>query len=124
MKKCLTVTLLLEKKQQNDIFPVFLIIFVHVSDCLLVPVCRDRNYDTIVWDGDCSRLKAHYAGFAEETTCVCRKKLRVNGVESKLTGTLYQATGKSPSCLYDYREIGNLKFFSWLNLKVCLEVFA
>ena len=33
------------------------------------------------------------------------QKLRVNGIESELTGTLYQATGKSPSCLYDYREI-------------------
>ena len=92
-----------------------------MSDCLLVPVRRDRNYDTIVWDGDCSRLKANYAGFAEERTCVCRKKLRVNRIESELTGTLYQATGKSPSCLYDYREIGNVKFLSagsiWRSVK-------
>ena len=79
-----------------------------MSDCVLITVRRARNYDTIVWDGDCSRLKANYAGFAEERTCVCRKKIKVNEIESELTGTLYQTTGAFPICLYDYREIGNV----------------
>ena len=79
-----------------------------MSDCVLIPVRRDINYDTIVWDGDCSRLKANLAAFAEERTCVCRKKLEVNGIESEITGTLYQTTGAFPTCLYDYRETGNV----------------
>ena len=99
------------------------IIFVHASDCLLISVRRARNYDTIFWDGDCSRLNANYAGFAEERTCVCRKKLKVNGIESELTGTLYQTKAGTPTCLYNYREIGNVPFFNHFNWKVFFRNF-
>ena len=88
------------------------VIFVHMSDCVLIPVRRETSYDTIVWNGDCSRLNANFAAFAEERSCVCRKKLKVNGIESELTGTLYQTTGAFPTCLYDYRETGNVRFLS------------
>ena len=81
-----------------------------MSDCVLIPVRRDINYDTTVWDGDCNRLKATFAAFAEERTCVCRKKLKINGIESELTGTLYQTKTGFPTCLYDDRETGNLSF--------------
>ena len=91
---------------------VFQVIFFHVSDCILLPVRRARNHDTVVWSGDCSRLNANYAGFGEERTCVCHKKLKVNGIKSEIKGTLLQTTGASPTCLYDYREIGNVTFMS------------
>ena len=92
--------------------PVLHVIFVHLSDCVLITVRRETNYDTIVWDGDCRRFNANYAGFANERTCVCRKKLKVNEIESEITGLLYQATGAFPTCLYDYREIANVTFLS------------
>ena len=98
----------MERQNCRMIFAFVLqVIFVHMSDCVLIPVRRDINYDTIVWDGDCSRLKATFAAFAEERTCVCRKKLKVNGIESELTGTLYQTKTGFPTCLYDDRETGN-----------------
>ena len=85
------------------------VVFVYVSDCVLITVRRETNYDTIVWDGDCSRLNANYAGFANERTCVCHKKLKVNKIETELKGTLYQTARAFPTCIYDYREIGNVK---------------
>lgn len=93
-------------------FLVLHVIFVHVSDCVLITVRRDVYYHTVVWDGDCSRLNANYAGFANERTCVCRKKLKVNEIESELKGILYQTTKGFPTCLYDYRETGTVTFLS------------
>ena len=101
------------------------VIFVPMSDCVLIPVRRDINYDTIVWNGDCSRLKATFTAFSEEKTCVCLKKLEVNGIESELRGTLYQTTGAFPICLYGYRETGNVRFLSTtLIWKPFPELFA
>ena len=93
-------------------FLVLHVIFVYVSDCVLITVRRDTNYDTVVGEGDCSRLNGHYAGFANERTCVCRKKLKVNEIKSEIKGILHQNTSGFPTCLYDYREIGNVTFLS------------
>ena len=47
--------------------------FVFMSDCAMITVRRKTSYDTIVWDGDCSRLNANHAGFANERTAFVTK---------------------------------------------------
>lgn len=69
-------------------------------------VRREQNYDTIVWDGECSRINANTVIFGGEKTCVCKKRFNVNGVKTELNGFFYQNTDDVPACLYDYRETG------------------
>lgn len=74
------------------------------SDDILVR--REQDYDTVVWDGECSRINANTIIFGDEKTCVCKKRFDVNGIQTELNGFFYQNTDGIPACLYDYRETG------------------
>ena len=87
-----------------------------------VRVRREKKYDTIFWDGDCSKFKASFAGFGEERTCICQKRVNANGKWEELDGTFYQNLDASPNCLYDYRETGNSAIYlSHLHLEVIFK---
>ena len=81
-------------------------IFVSLTVSTDILVRREKNYDNIVWDGDCSKLRASYAVYGAEKLCVCNKKLDVNGIKSELNGFFYQTMTGSLTCLYDQRETG------------------
>ena len=82
------------------------LIFVSLTVSIDILVRREKNYDTIVWDGDCSKLRASYAAFDREKLCICKEKLNVNGIKSELNGFFYQTVDGSLTCLYDQRETG------------------
>lgn len=71
-----------------------------------IHVRREKNSDTIFWNGDCHKLEARHSMLGEEKVCICQKRINVNGRTSILGGTFYQNMGSSPNCLYNYREIG------------------
>ena len=66
-------------------------------------VRREQNYDTVVWDGDCSRINANYTG----KTCICQKTIIANEIRTELPGFFYPSADGFGTCLYDYRETGN-----------------
>lgn len=74
-------------------------------------VRREKYYDTIVWDGKCSRINANTVIFGDEKTCICKKRFDVNGIKTELNGFFYQNTDGRSACVYDYRETGEKKVF-------------
>ena len=95
-----------EKKHfKNDLLVLlFIPPFLTVSTNILVR--REKNCDTIVWDGDCSKLRASYATFGSEKLCVCNKKINMNGIKSELHGFFYQTMDGSLTFLFDQSETG------------------
>lgn len=69
-------------------------------------VKREQNYDTVVWDGDCSRINANYKKFETEKTCICQKIIKANEIRTELPGFFYPSADGFGTCLYDYRETG------------------
>ena len=71
-----------------------------------IRVIREKNYDTIIWDGDCRKINADNST-VNKNACICKKKLEQNGVTSEIHGFFYQIDVHSfPTCLYDFRETG------------------
>ena len=68
-------------------------------------VKRELNYDTVVWDGDCSRINANYS-MTETKTCICQKIITANEIRTELPGFFYPSAHGFGTCLYDYRETG------------------
>ena len=72
-------------------------------------VKREQNYDTVVWDGDCSRINANYK--SNEKTCICQKIITENKIRTELPGFFYPSADGFGICLYDYRETGLFAIF-------------
>ena len=83
---------------------LFILPFLTVSTEIIVSI--EKNYDTIVCYGDCSKLRASYATFGSEKLCVCNKKINMNGIKSELHGFYYQTMDGSLTFLFDQRETG------------------
>lgn len=98
--------MLANNKQKMILILILLITLVPLirSDDILVR--REQDYDTIVWDGECSRINANTVVFDKEKTCVCKKRFDVNEIKTELHGFFYQNEDDVPACLYDYRETG------------------
>ena len=90
---------------------VLLITFAPLRASNDILVRREKYYDTIVWDGECSRINANTVIFGDKKTCVCKKRFNVNKIKTELHGFFYQNTDGVPACLYDYRETGKWKVF-------------
>lgn len=78
---------------------------------------REQNYDTVVWDGDCSRINANDRMIGTEKTCICQKIITANEIRTELPGFFYSSADGFGTCLYDYRETGqfaiSLIIFLW-----------
>ena len=107
-----TSSYLTEVAEKKMILLALPFIFVSLTVSIDILVRREENYGTIVWDGDCSKLRASYAAFDREKLCICKKKLNVNGIKSELNGFFYQTVDGSLTCLYDQRETGKWNVFT------------
>lgn len=95
---------------------LFILVTLTTSTNILVE--RGKNYDTIVWDGDCYRIEANYVRYGNKKMCVCKKKLKVHDITTEIHGFFYQTADHSPTCLYDLRETGkSMLYFNYLDLE-------
>ena len=82
--------------------------FVLLAASTDILVIREKNYDTVVWDGDCHKIQANNYTFGGKKACICKKNLEANGLTSEIGGFFYQTGDHLPTCLYDFRETGKL----------------
>ena len=61
--------------------------------------------DSVSWDGDCGKIDGDQVIY-EKKFCDCRKRIKMNGIETILNGTLYPSNTGFLKCSYYYRETG------------------
>ena len=62
--------------------------------------------DSVSWDGDCDKIDGDQVKFFRNKFCDCRKRIKMNGIETILNGTLYPSNNGFLKCSYYYRETG------------------
>ena len=90
---------------------IFVIAFFPFSTAknIVIERGKHKDFDRIIWDGDCNKINGVSFMFAEEKICACRKRIKLNGVTTNLLGTLYPDGNGFVTCSYYYRESGKLK---------------
>ena len=97
-------------------------LLVPVTMAVSINVRRGEKSDIIFWRGDCRKLKAERTMLGEEKACICSKRINVDGRTLVLDRTFYQNMDVSPTCLYNFREIGQiLIYFNHLDSEVVLN---
>ena len=85
---------------------MFLVAFVPFTMSSMLEVWRGKQFDSVVWDGDCGKINGNKAEFHGKKICDCKKIIKVNGIETTLNGTLYPSNNGFLTCLYYYRQTG------------------
>ena len=67
---------------------------------------RQKDFDRIIWNGDCSKINGVSFASNEEKICACRKRIKMNGITTNIFGTLYPDNNGFVKCSYYYRESG------------------
>ena len=50
---------------------------------------RQKDFDKIIWNGDCSKINGDSFVSDEERICTCRKRIKMNDITTKIFGTIY-----------------------------------
>lgn len=85
---------------------MFLVVIVPFTISTELEVWRGKQFDSVVWDGDCGKINGDKAEFHEKKGCYCKKVIKMNGIVTTLNGTLYPSNNGFLTCLYYYRQTG------------------
>ena len=88
---------------------IFLIGFLPFTTSTEIVIERGRknkDFDRIIWDGDCNKINGVSFMSDEEKICACRKRIKMNGITTNLFGTLYPDDNGFVTCSYNYKESG------------------
>ena len=85
---------------------IFLVVIVPFTISTELEVWRRKQFDSVVWDGDCGKINGNKAEFYGKKSCDCKKKIKMNGIETTVNGTLYPGNNGFMTCLYYYRQTG------------------
>ena len=85
---------------------MFLVVIVPFTISSKLEVWRGKQFDSVVWDGDCGKINGNKAEFHGKKSCDCKKIIKVNGIERTLNGTLYPSNNGFLTCLYYYIQTG------------------
>ena len=85
---------------------IFLVVIVPFTISLELEVRRGKQFDSVVWDGDCRKINGYKAEFHGKKSCYCKKIIKMNGIVTTLNGTLYPSTNGFLTCLYYFRQTG------------------
>lgn len=85
---------------------IFLVVIVPFTISLELEVRRGKQFDSVVWDGDCRKINGHKAEFHGKKSCYCKKIIKMNGIVTTLNGTLYPSNNGFLTCLYYFRQTG------------------
>lgn len=50
---------------------------------------RQKDFDKIIWNGDCSKINGDSFVSDEERICTCQKRIKMNDITTKIFGTIY-----------------------------------
>ena len=50
---------------------------------------RQKDFDKIIWNGDCSKINGDSFVSDEERICTCRKRIKMNDITTNNFGTIY-----------------------------------
>ena len=87
---------------------IFLIAFFPftISKEIIIERGRQKDFDRIIWDGDCNKINGVSFMSDQEKICACRKRIKMNGITTNIFGTLYPDDDGFVTCSYNYRESG------------------
>ena len=85
---------------------IFLVVIVPFTISLELEVRRGKQFDSVVWDGDCRKINGYKAEFYGKKSCYCKKIIKMNGIVTTLNGTLYPSNNGFLTCLYYFRQTG------------------
>lgn len=85
---------------------IFLVVIVPFTISLELEVRRGKQFDSVVWDGDCRKINGYKAEFHGKKSCYCKKIIKMNGIVTTLNGTLYPSNNGFLTCLYYFRQTG------------------
>lgn len=80
------------------------VFFLPLVASVKVLVERGKDFDKIIWDGDCSTINAVYDTFDTEKFCECKERIIRYGIKTELYGALYPDGNGFVKCSYNYRE--------------------
>ena len=84
---------------------IFLVAAFPFTFSVTLQVWRAKQ-DSASWDGDCGKIDGDQVNFIRNKFCDCRKRIKINGIETILNGTFYPSNNGFLKCLYYYRETG------------------
>ena len=87
---------------------IFLMSFfpLTISMEIVIERGRQKDFDRIIWGGDCNKINGVSLMSDQEKICACRKRIKMNGITTNLFGTLYPDNDGFVTCSYNYRESG------------------
>ena len=85
---------------------IFLVVIVPFTISLELEVRRGKQFDSVVWNGDCRKINGYKAEFHGKKSCYCKKIIKMNGIVTTLNGTLYPSNNGFLTCLYYFRQTG------------------
>lgn len=85
---------------------IFLVVIVPFTISLELEVRRGKQFDSVVWDGDCRKINGYKAEFHGKKSCYCKNIIKMNGIVTTLNGTLYPSNNGFLTCLYYFRQTG------------------
>lgn len=77
---------------------ILIVAFISVVTSAEILVERRKDYDQILWDGDCSRINGIYATLNGTKMCVCKM--------SGLHGTIFPDDVGFVTCFYGHSKTG------------------
>ena len=85
---------------------MFLMAVVPFTISTELEIWRKKQFDSVIWDGDCGKINGNQAECLGDKCCQCKKIIKMNGIETILNGTPYPRNDGFLKCLYYYRETG------------------
>ena len=82
------------------------VFFLQLVASVKVLVERGKDFDKIIWDGDCRTINAVYDTFDTEKFCECKERIIRYGIKTERHGALYPDRNGFVKCSYNYRETG------------------